>query len=134
MVKKTITQVNISTTDGDVGILLNHVPSIFQLKPSMVSFIGGSEAVESYFVSGGFAVINADSTLDINATDYAFAARVYPIPGHAPAGSSAGSDDWDASDDVDNQMLEEAIRATIMQHNGPSDREPENAHVGAESY
>ena len=73
--------------------------------------------------------------LDINATDYAFAASIYPIPGHAPVmAGAAQNDDWDASEDVDNQMLEAAIRATIMQHNGPADRDTEYAQVGAESY
>ncbi|MBO0939634.1 hypothetical protein J2I47_24000 [Fibrella sp. HMF5335] len=73
--------------------------------------------------------------LDINATDYAFAARIYPIPGHTPVIAGATSDDdWDASDDVDNQTLEEAIRATIMQHNSPTDRDSENVLAGADMH
>ena len=31
-----VTQVNLSTTDGDMGILANHVASIAQLKPGLV--------------------------------------------------------------------------------------------------
>ncbi len=72
---------------------------------------------------------------DINATDYAFAGQIYPIPGHSPASPGADTtEDWDASEDVDNLALESAIRTTIMQYNGSSERDTENAQVGAESY
>jgi hypothetical protein len=43
--------------------------------------------------------------VDINATDYAFAARIYPKPGSAPVVGStplmAYADDWDESEDVE---------------------------------
>ena len=61
-------QVNISTTDGDMGILVGHVPSVLQLKPSVVELINDQES-KKYFVSGGFAVMNPDSSLNINAVE-----------------------------------------------------------------
>ncbi|KAL1921876.1 uncharacterized protein VTP21DRAFT_10518 [Calcarisporiella thermophila] len=65
-----VQQVNIAATTGDMGVLANHVPSIEQLAPGVVEVIeniqGGSK---KYFVSGGFAVINPDSTLNINAVE-----------------------------------------------------------------
>lgn len=68
MAKKVVTQVNLSSTDGDMGILAGHVPTICQLVPSVLSVIH-SEGVDKYFVSGGFAVINQDSSLNVNAVE-----------------------------------------------------------------
>ena len=61
-------QVNLSTTDGDMGILVGHVPCVLQLKPSVVELIG-DQGSKKYFVSGGFAVMNPDSSLNINAVE-----------------------------------------------------------------
>ena len=61
-------QVNISTTDGDMGILVGHVPCVLQLKPSVVELIQ-DQGSKKYFVSGGFAVMNPDSSLNINAVE-----------------------------------------------------------------
>jgi F-type H+-transporting ATPase subunit delta len=66
--KKELVQVNVSTTDGDMGILVGHVPTIAQLKPSVISLVS-AEGTDKYFVSGGFAAINPDSTLNINAVE-----------------------------------------------------------------
>jgi F-type H+-transporting ATPase subunit delta len=68
MSKKVVTQVNLSTTEGDMGILAGHVPTIFQLVPSVLSVVG-AESTEKYFVSGGFAVVNPDSSLNVNAVE-----------------------------------------------------------------
>ncbi|EGF79134.1 hypothetical protein BATDEDRAFT_90133 [Batrachochytrium dendrobatidis JAM81] len=61
-------QVNLSSSDGDMGILANHVPTIAQLKPGIIEVIG-AEKSSKFFVSGGFAVINPDSSLNINAVE-----------------------------------------------------------------
>ncbi|KAJ3179995.1 delta subunit of the central stalk of mitochondrial F1F0 ATP synthase, atp16 [Irineochytrium annulatum] len=61
------TQVNISSTEGDMGILAEHVPTISQLNPGVVEVFG--DKTRKFFVSGGFAIINADSTLNINAVE-----------------------------------------------------------------
>ncbi|KAJ1559109.1 delta subunit of the central stalk of mitochondrial F1F0 ATP synthase, atp16, partial [Cladochytrium tenue] len=64
------TQVNVQTSGGDMGILSDHVPSISQLNAGVVEILGlESGKPQKYFVSGGFAIINADSTLNINAVE-----------------------------------------------------------------
>jgi F-type H+-transporting ATPase subunit delta len=66
------TQVNLSSTDGDMGILADHVPAIAQLKPGVIDILsaeGGSASSKKFFVSGGFAVMNPDSSLNINAVE-----------------------------------------------------------------
>ncbi|KAJ3301823.1 delta subunit of the central stalk of mitochondrial F1F0 ATP synthase, atp16 [Kappamyces sp. JEL0829] len=63
-----LTQVNLSSTDGDMGILAGHVPVVLELKPSVLTLIGATETTK-YFVSGGFAIVNPDSSLNINAVE-----------------------------------------------------------------
>ncbi|KAI9145461.1 epsilon subunit of F1F0-ATP synthase N-terminal domain-containing protein [Paraphysoderma sedebokerense] len=62
-------QVNLSATSGDMGILANHVPVIEELKPGIVEVIETSNKKTKYFVSGGFAFMNPDSSLNINAVE-----------------------------------------------------------------
>ena len=57
-----------STTDGDLGILAGHVPVVLELKPSVLTLLNGAESLK-YFVSGGFAIVNPDSSLNINAVE-----------------------------------------------------------------
>eukprot|EP00842_Homolaphlyctis_polyrhiza_P005413 jgi/Hompol1/5873/HPOL_000123-RA len=61
-------QVNLSSEDGDMGILAGHVATLAQLRPGVIEFFG-AEKNEKFFVSGGFAVVNPDSTLNINAIE-----------------------------------------------------------------
>ncbi|KAJ3113958.1 delta subunit of the central stalk of mitochondrial F1F0 ATP synthase, atp16 [Phlyctochytrium bullatum] len=61
-------QVNLSSTEGDMGILADHVPTISQLNPGVIEVIA-SDKTQKFFVSGGFAVINTDSSLNINAVE-----------------------------------------------------------------
>ncbi|KAI8599947.1 F1 complex, delta/epsilon subunit of ATPase [Dissophora ornata] len=63
-----VAQVNIAATSGDMGILASHVPSIEQLRPGVVEVIDGA-ASKKFFVSGGFAIMNPDSSLNINAVE-----------------------------------------------------------------
>ncbi|CAG8465484.1 17066_t:CDS:2 [Acaulospora morrowiae] len=64
-----VQQVNISSTAGDMGILANHVPSIEQLKPGIIEVLENATTTKKFFVSGGFAIINSNSSLDINAVE-----------------------------------------------------------------
>ncbi|KAI9775443.1 MAG: delta subunit of the central stalk of mitochondrial F1F0 ATP synthase, atp16 [Candelina submexicana] len=76
-----VVQVNIPAESGEMGVLANHVPSIEQLKPGLVEIIeesGGSKQffseiiVDSLFnsaVSGGFAIVQPNSQLSINAVE-----------------------------------------------------------------
>ncbi|KAJ3095705.1 delta subunit of the central stalk of mitochondrial F1F0 ATP synthase, atp16 [Phlyctochytrium planicorne] len=61
-------QVNLSSTEGDMGILADHVPTVSQLNPGVVEVIA-SDKTQKFFVSGGFAIINTDSSLNINALE-----------------------------------------------------------------
>ncbi|TPX62164.1 hypothetical protein PhCBS80983_g00728 [Powellomyces hirtus] len=63
------TQVNLASSEGDMGILAEHVPTIAQLKPGPIEIFSASEKSQKFFVSGGFAIINPDSTLNINAVE-----------------------------------------------------------------
>ncbi|KAJ1953780.1 delta subunit of the central stalk of mitochondrial F1F0 ATP synthase, atp16 [Dispira parvispora] len=64
-----VQQVNLSGSSGDLGILADHVPTIEQLKPGMVEVIVDSTETKKWFVSGGFAIMNPDSSLNINAIE-----------------------------------------------------------------
>ncbi|KAI8138543.1 F1 complex, delta/epsilon subunit of ATPase [Fennellomyces sp. T-0311] len=66
-----VQQVNLAATSGDMGILANHVPSIEQLNPGIVEVIEAGDVTKKFFVSGGFAIINPDSSLNINAVEAA---------------------------------------------------------------
>ncbi|ORZ01274.1 F1 complex, delta/epsilon subunit of ATPase [Syncephalastrum racemosum] len=66
-----VQQVNLAATSGDMGILANHVPTIEQLNPGVIEVIESGDVTKKFFVSGGFATINPDSTLNINAVEAA---------------------------------------------------------------
>ncbi|KAI8369391.1 F1 complex, delta/epsilon subunit of ATPase [Radiomyces spectabilis] len=66
-----VQQVNLAATSGDMGILANHVPTIEQLNPGIVEVIESGDVTKKFFVSGGFAIINPDSSLNINAVEAA---------------------------------------------------------------
>ncbi|KAF8937029.1 hypothetical protein EDD21DRAFT_372086 [Dissophora ornata] len=63
-----VAQVNIAAVSGDMGILASHVPSIEQLRPGVIEVLEGASS-KKFFVSGGFAIMNPDSTLNINAVE-----------------------------------------------------------------
>ncbi|KAL8756688.1 MAG: hypothetical protein Q9199_002772 [Rusavskia elegans] len=62
-------QVNIPAESGEMGVLANHVPSIEQLKPGLVEIIEESGGSKQFFLSGGFAIVQPDSQLSINAVE-----------------------------------------------------------------
>ncbi|EXJ74378.1 ATP synthase subunit delta, mitochondrial [Cladophialophora psammophila CBS 110553] len=64
-----VVQVNIPAESGEMGILAQHVPSIEQLKPGLVEIIEESGGNKQFFLSGGFAVVQPDSVLSINAVE-----------------------------------------------------------------
>ncbi|KAJ2366794.1 delta subunit of the central stalk of mitochondrial F1F0 ATP synthase, atp16, partial [Coemansia sp. RSA 2611] len=63
-----VNQVDMSAISGDLGILADHVPTIEQLKPGVIDIISDSGSAK-YFVSGGFAIMNPNSVLNINAIE-----------------------------------------------------------------
>ncbi|MCJ1336250.1 delta subunit of the central stalk of mitochondrial F1F0 ATP synthase, atp16 [Bachmanniomyces sp. S44760] len=62
-------QVNIAAESGEMGVLANHVPTIEQLKPGLVEVIEESGGSKQFFLSGGFAIVQPDSQLSINAVE-----------------------------------------------------------------
>ncbi|KAI9225889.1 MAG: F1 complex, delta/epsilon subunit of ATPase [Piptocephalis tieghemiana] len=78
-----VQQVNIASTSGDMGILANHVPSIEQLRPGIVEIVR-AEGTKKLFLSGGFAIINPDSTLNINALE------AFPLDEFSPEAVASG--------------------------------------------
>ncbi|KAK4227700.1 putative atp synthase [Podospora fimiseda] len=63
-----VIQVNIPAESGEMGVLANHVPSIEQLAPGFVEVIEESGS-KQFFLSGGFAVVQPNSVLSINAVE-----------------------------------------------------------------
>ncbi|SCU80421.1 LAME_0B03070g1_1 [Lachancea meyersii CBS 8951] len=63
-----VTQVNLPAQSGQIGILANHVPTVEQLAPGVVEVFEGSSS-KKFFVSGGFATVQPDSTLSINSVE-----------------------------------------------------------------
>jgi F-type H+-transporting ATPase subunit delta len=64
-----VVQVNLPAETGEMGVLANHVPSIEQLKPGLVEIIEENGSNKQFFLSGGFAVVQPDSQLSINAVE-----------------------------------------------------------------
>ncbi|KAK2070311.1 hypothetical protein P8C59_004815 [Phyllachora maydis] len=66
---KDVIQVNIPAESGEMGVLANHVPSIEQLKPGLVEVVEENSGSKRFFLSGGFAIVQPNSTLSINAVE-----------------------------------------------------------------
>ncbi|CAK7232169.1 delta subunit of the central stalk of mitochondrial F1F0 ATP synthase, atp16 [Sporothrix bragantina] len=64
-----VVQVNIPAESGEMGVLANHVPSIEQLKPGLIEVIEESGSTKQFFLSGGFAIVQPNSVLSINAVE-----------------------------------------------------------------
>lgn len=63
--------VTIPAVTGTMGILADHWPTIVQMKPGLVTVYGNdlNDVTHRYFVSGGFAVVKADSTAAVSAVE-----------------------------------------------------------------
>ncbi|KAI1310912.1 ATP synthase delta chain [Xylaria venustula] len=64
-----VVQVNIPAESGEMGVLANHVPSIEQLKPGLIEVIEENGSSKQFFLSGGFATVQPNSVLSINAPE-----------------------------------------------------------------
>ncbi|CAK7563322.1 MAG: delta subunit of the central stalk of mitochondrial F1F0 ATP synthase, atp16 [Sporothrix epigloea] len=64
-----VVQVNIPAESGEMGVLANHVPSIEQLKPGLIEVIEESGSTKQFFLSGGFAIVQPNSVLSVNAVE-----------------------------------------------------------------
>ncbi|CCE91993.1 F1F0 ATP synthase subunit delta TDEL_0D04090 [Torulaspora delbrueckii] len=63
-----VTQVNLPAQSGRIGILANHVPTVEQLTPGVIEVFEGTQS-KKFFVSGGFAAMQPDSTLCITSVE-----------------------------------------------------------------
>ncbi|KZZ97583.1 F1F0 ATP synthase delta chain mitochondrial precursor [Moelleriella libera RCEF 2490] len=64
-----VVQVNIPAESGEMGVLANHVPSIEQLKPGVVEIVEESGGAKQWFLAGGFATVQPNSTMSINSPE-----------------------------------------------------------------
>ncbi|KAI5928675.1 ATP synthase delta chain [Camillea tinctor] len=64
-----VVQVNLPAESGEMGILANHVPAIEQLKPGLIEVVEEGGATKQFFLSGGFATVQPNSVLSINAVE-----------------------------------------------------------------
>lgn len=60
----------IPAVSGDFGVMPGHVPTVAELRPGVVSIhtVLDKEIVK-YFVSGGFAVAHADSSVEVTVVE-----------------------------------------------------------------
>eukprot|EP01112_Ceratiomyxa_fruticulosa_P018590 TRINITY_DN5972_c0_g1_i1.p1 TRINITY_DN5972_c0_g1~~TRINITY_DN5972_c0_g1_i1.p1 ORF type:complete len:173 (-),score=33.44 TRINITY_DN5972_c0_g1_i1:195-713(-) len=58
---KKVNMVVIPSASGLMGVSKNHIPTIAELKPGVVTIVEGGKQ-EKYFISGGFAFIPTDKT------------------------------------------------------------------------
>ncbi|SJM88511.1 probable ATP synthase subunit delta, mitochondrial [Zygosaccharomyces bailii] len=63
-----VTQVNLPAQSGELGVLANHVPTVEQLAPGVVEIFEGG-ATKKFFVSGGLASVQPDSTLCLTSVE-----------------------------------------------------------------
>ena len=62
----------VPAVSGDFGVMPGHVPTVAQLRPGIVAIHTEMDKdVERYFVSGGFAVMHADSTMEVTVVEAA---------------------------------------------------------------
>lgn len=63
-----MTQVNIASSTGDMGILASHVPAVEELRPGVLEVVESSGS-KKWFVSGGFATVHPNNKLVVNAIE-----------------------------------------------------------------
>jgi F-type H+-transporting ATPase subunit delta len=60
----------VPAVSGDFGVMPGHVPTLAELRPGVVAVHKELDKdVVKYFVSGGFAVAHADSSVEITAVE-----------------------------------------------------------------
>ena len=67
--QKAVREVTVPGTDGIFTILANHVPSIAELTPGTVIITDNEGKSENFFISGGFCIVNRDSTCSITTVE-----------------------------------------------------------------
>merc|ERR1711991_463662 len=67
--KKEISMVTVPGSAGYFGVSLDHVPTVAELKPGLITVHETEEKTEHYFTSGGFVFMNEESVCDIAAIE-----------------------------------------------------------------
>ncbi len=62
LVSESVEHVVLPGSEGQLGVLAGHLPSIVKLKPGVINVLSGSTITRSIYVRGGFAEINAQET------------------------------------------------------------------------
>ncbi|KAL2112684.1 hypothetical protein VUR80DRAFT_6840 [Thermomyces stellatus] len=112
-----VVQVNIPAESGEMGVLANHVPAIEQLKPGLVEVVEEGGSTKKFFLSGGFAVVQPNSSLSINAVEAypmeAFSAdNVRNAITEAQKGASSSNEQEAAEAKIELEVLE-SIQAAM---------------------
>jgi F-type H+-transporting ATPase subunit delta len=63
----------------DFGIAADHVPSVAELKPGLVSITNNDSTVQKYFISGGFVFVHDDSTCDLSCVEAVPIEHIDPV-------------------------------------------------------
>jgi len=59
LMSESIEHVVLPGSEGQLGVLAGHVPTIVKLQPGMINIISGTSVVRKIYIRGGFADINA---------------------------------------------------------------------------
>jgi F-type H+-transporting ATPase subunit epsilon len=52
--------VTIPGTEGDMGVMLGHMPLISTLRPGVIAVVGGAKGNTRFYVTGGFAEVTPE--------------------------------------------------------------------------
>jgi len=69
MMKKQASLITVPGSSGYFGIAPDHVPTVSELKPGLVSITNNDQSVQKFFVSGGFVFVHDDSTCDLSVVE-----------------------------------------------------------------
>lgn len=61
--------VSLPVDDGVTAVMPNAYPAVIQLAPGMVAVHQGTAEPKKFYISGGFAIVKADSTVSITAAE-----------------------------------------------------------------
>ena len=62
LMSESIEHVVLPGSEGQLGVLAGHLPTVVTLKPGMINILSGATITRSIYVRGGFAEINAEET------------------------------------------------------------------------
>ncbi|EEB07987.1 F1-ATPase delta subunit [Schizosaccharomyces japonicus yFS275] len=112
-----VTQVDIPTEHGDMGILKNHVPIIECLRPGVIKITDVNGATDKLFSAGGFAVQQPNNHLCITSPeafrldDFASVSEVTSLLDQAKTQQATASETEKPAVDVRISVLEAILQA-----------------------